>query len=166
MSDLNWTKLPNCVERIKWSRTRRDDIDAYTAAVLVASYCHDDAMAAFGGFDFSDRSDENGIALLRRLEACIGAGRHKDKRSDFPNSLVSLIGARGVRTSELKSKADFVLAAQAIFSPAISGEVRFDGLEVAIKAIPKKDRKALADRNMRNLPSEWLSTRKAERIAA
>lgn len=166
MTDINWSKLRNCAERIKWSRTKRDDIDAYTAAVLVASYCHDDALAEFGGFDFTDKSDENGIALLGRLEACIVAGRHKDKRSDFPNSLVSLIGARGIRTSELRSKVDYVLAAQSLFAPAISEDVRFDGLEGSIKAIPKRQRKELADRNISHLPVDWLSPSKAERIAA
>lgn len=166
MIALNWSKLRNCAERIKWSRTKQDDIDAYTAAVLVASYCHDDALTEFGGFDFDDRSEANGIRLLMRLEACIVAGRHKDKRGDFPNSLVSMIGARGIRTSELRCKADYVLAAQAMFAPAIGEDVRFDGLEAAIKAMPKRQRKDLADRNVAHLPADWVSTRKAERVAA
>jgi hypothetical protein len=156
MTDINWIKFPQCAERIKWSRTKRDGLEPYVAAVLVASYCHDDALTAFGGFNFDDTSDQNGLRLLERLEACIGAGKHKDKYRDFPNSLVSLIGARGVRTSELKSKADFVLCGQALFSPDVSGDVTFDGLEEVIRAIPKRRRKELADRNAPFLPADWI----------
>lgn len=163
---IDWSKLRNCAERIKWSRTKRDDIDLYTAAVLVASYCHDDALTEYGGFDFNDKSEANGARLLDRLEACIKAGRHKDRSSDFRSSLVSLIGSRGVVTSELRSKADFVIVAQALFSPYIADDVRFDGLEDAIKAIPKRRRKELADVNAAHLPADWISMRKVGRIAA
>lgn len=163
---INMSAFPLCSARLKWNSTRHDDpqMNHYWAAVIVASFCHDEALTEFGGFDFDDRSDANGIALLARLEACIKARRHKVAKMTTPVVLAALLGSRGVKTSALKSEHDYALASEVLFSPALKRDVPFSELVDAVKTIPKHVRKANAAANLMSLPAEWVSSRKAQHI--
>lgn len=159
---INVSAFPLCAARLMWNRTSHDDpqMNHYWAAVIVASFCHDEALTTFGGFDFDDRSDANGVKLLARLEACIRAGKHKVDKFIPPPALASLLGSRGIRTSGLRSEIDYVLAAHALFSPALKQDVAFANLVDEIKAIPKPVRKANATANIKFLPEDWVSEKR------
>ena len=155
---LDVSAFPRCAKRLEWNFTQMSDplMNEYWAAVIVADFCDDDAMEAFGGFNFDDRSPENGRQLLARLEACIAQKKHKTPKEALPSGLVSALGARGVKTSMLKPD-DFWTTAEILFPGRIERKGDLSSLYQQIRSIPKKDRKALATANLRNLPGQWLS---------
>lgn len=157
---INVAHLPRCAKRLEINRTQMSDplMNDYFAAVIVADFCDDEALAEFGGFDFDNRSPENGAALLARLEDCIQQKRHKVQKLQVPNALSAMLGARGIRTSMLKTEADWWTAAETLF-PGVSSRKRgLAALHDAIVAIPKKQRKLLADANLHKIRPEWLSS--------
>lgn len=162
---MSLATLPLCAARLGWNFTKFEDpaMNEYWAAVIVADFCHDDALAAFGGFDFEDRSVENGKLLLARLEQCIRAKKHKMPKFEAPEDLRALLGSRGVKTTELKTADEFWKAAETLFPGFIERANDIHAIAWQIRKIDKKQRKALADANLRKLPIEWLS--KAENHA-
>lgn len=157
---VNVAHLPHCAKRLQINFTQMADplMNDYWAAVIVADFCEDKALADFGGFNFDDRSPANGSALLARLEDCIRQKRHRVQRLDVPNGLSAMLGARGIKTSMLKTEADWWDAALTLF-PGIKTRKRgLQALYNAIVLIPKKERKRLADANLHKIKPEWLSS--------
>lgn len=162
---MSFATLPLCAARLGWNFTKFEEpaMNEYWAAVIVADFCHDEALAEYGGFNFEDRSVENGKRLLSRLEQCIRAKKHKVQKFVPPEDLKALLGSRGVKTSELKTADDFWNAAETLFHGFIHRVSDINAIAWQIRKIDKKKRKALADANLRKLPVEWLS--KAENHA-
>lgn len=156
---------PRCKRRLDLNFTRYDDpaMSNYWAAVIVADFCQDEALTEFGGFNFDDKSAANGARLLYRLEQLLKAGKRKVIKFVPDQALVSLLGSRGVKTSELKTADDFWRVGQTLFPGFVSRTKSIHDLAYQIRKIPKKKRKALADANFRRLPENWVSGSDAHR---
>lgn len=158
---LNVSAYPRCAKRLEFQRANLAEVGftKYWAAVCVAFDLSDSQLTEFGGFDFDDRSDKNGGKLLSRLEKFLNErGKRTVANYAFASEgLKALLGARGVKTSMLKSEDDFWTAAEIMFPGCIKREGGFGSLYVQINTIPKKQRKRLCDANIRKLPAEWLS---------
>ena len=80
---MNISAYPRCASRLKHQRANLSEttMNEYWAAVCVAVDISDKALKRFGGFNFNDRSPENGRRLLARLEQFIASRqkRHKGK---------------------------------------------------------------------------------------
>lgn len=82
------------------------------------------------------------------------------KKVDYFLSLNALLGVYGVSTSRLQSNQDYWLCASALW-PEIAEMNEWDSslerLQIAIKAMSKNHRKAIARANLRNVPARFLS---------
>lgn len=157
---LDVSAYPRCAKRLEINRTQMKDplMNEYWAAVIVADFCHDEALQEFGGFNFDDRSPENGRQLLARLEDCFARKKHKVFKLEVPNALMAMLGARGIKTSMLKTDADWWEAAETLFPNLRTSKRGLPALHDAIVSIPKKERKRLADANLHRVRPEWLSS--------
>lgn len=151
---------PRCIKRLDINFTNKTDplMNDYWAAVIVADFCDDEALEAFGGFNFDDRSKENGRRLLDRLEVCIAQRRHRNFRIEIPDGLVAMLGARGIRTSVLSTEQGYWSVAMALFPGHLIRKPGLSSLHNQILRIPKKERKRLADANLRHVKAEFLSS--------
>ncbi|XHE14049.1 hypothetical protein PCC82_04685 [Agrobacterium deltaense] len=151
---------PRCTKRLQINFTNMNDplMNDYWAAVIVADFCDDEALEDFGGFDFDDRSAGNGRNLLDRLEVCIAQKRHRIVRLEVPSGLVAMLGARGIKTSMLKTEGDYWSAAMTLFPGILKRKAGLYALHSQIVRIPKKERKRLADENLKKVKAEWLSS--------
>lgn len=151
--------LPACKKylEINWTKFNEPHMNHFWASVIVADFCDDEALEAFGGFNFDDSSDENGKRQLARLEQCIRQRRHRSLKFKAPDDLVALLGSRGVKTSQLTKAEDWWKAAEILFEFHVNRVQDPYSIAFQIRKIPKKQRKALADQNFRNLPPEWIS---------
>lgn len=159
---LNISGYPQCARILKYQFVNMSEpgFNRYWAAVNVASGLPDTQLEAFGGFDFSKRTDENGAKLLSRLEKFLRNRSQRYAKNSFQasESLRAALGARGVRTSMLTSEDDYWCAAELLFPCRIERNGGFSSLYVQISAIPKRERKALANANLRRLPKGWVSS--------
>lgn len=158
---LTLSPYPQCARRLQHQQVNLNEekFNEYWAAVNVSSELSDAQMTEFGGFDFSDRSVQNGKRLLKRLEEFFVWRSQKYAKNSVlaSDTLKALLGSRGVKTSALKSEDDYWKAAETLFPGRIARNGGFTSLAVQIHSIPKKERKRLGSANLRNIPSEWLS---------
>lgn len=168
---IDVSAYPACAARLRFQRTNisEEGMTLFFAAVCVADGFSDETLAKFGGFNFEDRSDENGRKLLARLEAMIGKGRAQstaDETKEAEVSVTARLGAYGVKMSRLYTLEDYWLAATTLFgSDCIARQPKVRDivtLHRLISAIPKKQRSKLARMNFKKLPSDWTS----EKVAA
>jgi hypothetical protein len=159
---INVSAYPLCAKRLHFQNVNftDDKFTKYWAAVNVAFDLPDTQLTHFGGFDFSDRSDKNGAKLLSRLEEFLIKRGQRLAGNNFAatEALKALLGSRGIKTSMLKSEDDYWTAAEILFSGRIKRNGGLTSLYTQIHAIPKKQRKALANENLRKLPADWLSS--------
>jgi hypothetical protein len=152
---------PLCAKRLHFQNVNFSDekFTEYWAAVNVAYDLPDTQLTDFGGFDFTDRSDKNGRKLLKRLEEFLNNRSQRYAANNFAASegLKASLGARGVKTSMLKSDDDYWTAAATMFPGCIKRNGGLTSLYAQIHVIPKKKRQALAKENLRKLPADWLS---------
>lgn len=158
---INVSGYPLCAKRLQFQKANLSDeaMTKYWAAVCVAFDIPDVQLTQFGGFDFGDMSDKNGGALLSHLEKFLGErGKRAVANYGFASEgLKALIGARGIKTSRLKSEDDYWTAAETLFPGCIDRNGGFTSLYVQIHSIPKKKRSKLMAENLHRIPVEWLS---------
>lgn len=158
---INVSIYPQCARRLHHQQVNLNEekFTEYWAAVNVSSELSDAQMTEFGGFDFADRSIENGKRLLKRLEDFFVWRSQKYAKNSVlaSDTLKALLGSRGIKTSALKSENDYWQAAETLFPGRIARNGGFTSLAVQIHSIPKKERKRLGAANLRNMPSEWIS---------
>lgn len=162
---INVSAYPLCAKKLKFQRVNLDEptMTKFWAAVCVADDCLDEQLTDFGGFDFNDRSPENGGRLLKRLEEFLAQRQQRYAKNSVraklaDDGLIAMLGSRGIKTSMLKSEDDYWTAAEILFSGRIKRNGGLTSLYTQIHAIPKKQRKALANENLRKLPADWLSS--------
>lgn len=157
---LNLSAYPQCERTLRFQRANLNDplMNHYWAAACVASVQSDTLMTEFGGFNFDDRSPENGKKLMQRMETFLveRSQRAAANHAFASEGLKSLLGSRGVKTSALVSDDDYWLAAETLFPGKINRTGGMSSLYVQITAIPKKERGALGRENLSRLPSGWL----------
>ncbi|QIG75045.1 hypothetical protein EVC14_047 [Rhizobium phage RHph_I3_18] len=158
---ISLAAFPLCARRLGYQNVNLSDetFTEYWAAVNVAFDLPDTQLTDFGGFNFNDRSDKNGKKLLKRLEEFLNNRAQRYAANNFYASegLKASLGARGVKTSMLKSEEDYWTAAETMFPGCIKRNGGLTSLYAQIHAIPKKKRQALGTENLRKLPVEWLS---------
>lgn len=159
---LNVSAYPLCKAKLAYQYANLNDplMTHYWAAVCVADEISDAALAKHGGFNFDDRSPENGRKLLSELEKFL-VKRQQNKASSSvlaSEQLKAMLGARGIKTSMMESENDYWTAAETLFP----GQIKRNGgtfkLYQQILRIPKKERKRLADANLHKIKPEWLSS--------
>ncbi|MBB3411253.1 hypothetical protein FHT87_005206 [Rhizobium sp. BK316] len=164
---LNVSAYPFCAARLKFQRCNlsEEGFTKFWAAVNVATDLDDDALTEFGGFNFDDRSDENGERLLSRLELFIRtkvAG--KKAKSDIGNmssaesSVRAFLGANGVKVGKLDGIEDYWRAARILWGDRIDANPKVKDvytLVFQLNRIPKKQRPKIARGNKSLLPNEW-----------
>lgn len=159
---LNLSPYPQCAKRLHFQRCRLDEqgFNAYWASLCVAEDFTDEALTKFGGFNFDDRSEENGYRHLGLLEQFM-AGRYRRanlRKHDIEGTanrerVKSYIGAYGVKTGKIASDDEFwavaaVLWPERIVKPAVP---KMADLVSQIEAISKAERKMARD-NRKRLP--------------
>lgn len=158
---VNVSSYPLCAKRLHFQRANLSDpmMTHYWAAVCVADELTDEELAEHGGINFGNRSPENGKKLMAALEAVLLKRQQKRARGAFTASdqLRAMLGARGVKTSMLHSEDDYWTVAETLFPGATKRDGGMQRLHQQMLAIPKKERKRLADANLRHLKPEWLS---------
>lgn len=159
---ISVSAYPLCAKRLAHQNANMSDaaMTKYWAAVCVAFDLSDSQLTAFGGLDFNDMSETNGSKLMSRLERFL---QERGKRSVAnygfaSDGLKAMLGARGIKTSCLQSENDFWTAAEILFPERIKRDGGLSSLYVQINSIPKKERKRLANENLRRIPAAWLST--------
>jgi len=157
---LNMSSYPQCARILHFQQANLNDpaMNHYWAAACVASAQSDALLTDFGGFNFDDRSPANGKKLLARMEEFL-TDRSQRSAANYAfasDGLKSLLGSRGIKTSELKSEDDYWAAAEILFPGHINRLGGFSSLYVQITAIPKKLRGELGRANLRHIPKEWL----------
>lgn len=163
---VNVSAFPFCAKRLEWNYTDLKDpaMTKYWAAVVVAEPLDDAELAKFGGFDFSDMSDENGSKLLGRLEQFLCQHNGKKALSDHGGmstaeaSVRAFLGANGVKVSKLGGLEDYWTAATTLWPGLIETKPRIKDiytLRFQLDRIPRKQRPKVARSNLRNLPAPW-----------
>lgn len=164
---INVSAYPLCAKRLHFQNVNFTDekFTKYWAAVNVAFDLPDTQLTEFGGFNFNDRSPANGAKLFKRLEEFLVRRGQRLAGNNFAAAveLKAMLGSRGIKTSMLKSEDDYWTAAEILFSGRIKRNGGLTSLYTQIHAIPKKQRKALANENLRKLPADWLSSAPAHR---
>lgn len=159
---INVSAYPQCARILHFQKANLAEagFTKYWAAVCVVSDLSDTQLTEFGGFDFKNRSDSNGAKLLSRLEQFLTRRTQRYAANSFAASegLKALLGARGVKTSMLKSEEDFWLVAETLFPGKISRTEGITALYNQIHGIPKKERKRLGTANLKNVRRDWVST--------
>lgn len=158
---INVSPYPQCAKKLQFQNCNLND-DKFTpfwAAVNVAFDVPDAQLTRFGGFDFSDRSERNGRKLLKRLEEFFSqrAQRYAGNSFAATEGLKSSLGARGIKTSMLKSEDDYWTAAETLFPGRIKRAEGITALYNQIHSIPKKERRRLAVENIGKVRKDWLS---------
>lgn len=159
---INVSAYPQCAKILHFQKANLAEagFTKYWAAVCVVSDLSDSQLTEFGGFDFKDQSDSNGSKLLSRLEKFLTHRSQRYAANSFAASegLKALLGARGVKTSMLKSEEDYWVAAETMFPGKISRTEGITALYNQIHGIPKKERKRLGTANLKNVRRDWVST--------
>lgn len=174
---INVTSFPMCAKRLEFQRVQLDDpaMTTYWAAVNVASNISDEKLAEFGGFDFDDRSEENGLRLLSRLEKYIRQGRDVQAKSDIggmteaENSVRAFLGAFGVKVSRLSGIEDYWTAARILWPAGIEDRPKIKDvytLRFQISRLSKKQRSKSARENRGKLPVQWQAFSSTKEVAA
>lgn len=169
---ISVSAYPQCARKLKFQKTELHEptMTKYWAAVCVASDIPDVQLTQFGGFNFDDMSDANGSKLLSRLEKFLieRAQRRAGNSVLASDGLRALLGARGIKTTMLKSEDDYWTAAETMFPGKITRNGGLTSLYVQIHSIPKKERQRLGTANLRNIREDWLSkaTAHQSKIAA
>lgn len=161
---INVSAYPLCAKKLKFQRVNLNEptMTKFWAAVCVADDCLDEQLTDFGGFDFDDRSPQNGARLLKRLEEFLVQRQQRYAKNSSrakigDDGLVAILGANGVKTSMLKSEDDYWTAAETLFPGHIKRNGGFTSLYVQIHSPPKKLRKKLVAENLSKLPRDWVS---------
>lgn len=158
---LNVSAYPQCAKILHFQKANLSEagFSKYWAAVCVVSDLPDAQLTEFGGFDFKDRSDKNGAKLLSRLEEFLTKRAQRYAANSFSASegLKALLGARGIKTTMLKSEEDYWIAAETLFPGKISRTEGITALYNQIHGIPKKERKRLGTANLKNVRADWVS---------
>lgn len=163
---INVSAFPFCAKRLEWNYTDLRDpaMTKYWAAVIVAEPLEDAELAKFGGFDFSDMSDDNGNKLLGRLEQFLRQRTGKKAISDQGGmsvaeaSVRAFLGANGVKVSELAGLEDYWTAATTLWPGLIETKPRIKDiytLRFQLDRIPRKQRPKVARSNLSKLPANW-----------
>lgn len=159
---LNVSAYPLCAARLKFQHANLSDplMTHYWAAVCVATEIRNAELAEYGGFNFNSRTEENGRALLSNLEKLLAKRMKRTvANAGYAHSgLTAMLGARGVKTSMLKTEDDFWTASETLFPGKIKRNGGMSSLYVQINRMTKKQRQTLGDANLRNLPVEWISS--------
>lgn len=173
---LNLKAYPLCAKSLHFQRVRLDEpgFSLYWAAACVSAEFSDEALDKFGGFNFDDRSDENGEHLLARLELMLvdrqrrtektkaklqsRSQKQESDKHDF-DRVTAFLGTYGVKPSLLMTHEDYWSAAVKLWPGKIvkPAALTMAGLLSQIVAIPKKERASMARLNVRKLPREILS---------
>lgn len=90
------------------------------------------------------------------------------RNPDMWKSLNALLGVYGVKTSKLMSNQDYFTCADALWPGTTAGAQSMAELQAKIKAMPTRERRAIAKRNIHRVPSCFLSTapKHEKRLAA
>jgi hypothetical protein len=159
---LNLSSYPQCAKHLHFQRCRLDEqgFTAYWAAACVAEDFKDKDLTEFGGFDFDDRSDENGYRQLGRLEEFMAHRRRITKQGEDSDAFLerrrmaasdgfervkAFLGAYGVKTGKIASDDEFWAVAEVLWpgriqKPAVA---TFSELLKQITAITKQARKSV-----------------------
>jgi len=158
---LNVSAYPLCAARIRFQNTNLSEagMNSYWASVAIADCFRDAELAEHGGINFGQRTEENGRFILSAMEKLLMERQQRvAANSTFAHDgLRSMLGARGVKTSMLKSENDYWTAAETLFPGHIKRNGGATVLYYQINKIPKKARKRLATENLRKLPADWIS---------
>jgi hypothetical protein len=156
-----------CAARLKFQRCDLRDpaFTKYWAAVNIATDLDDEKLTEFGGFDFTDKSEENGERLLARLEQFIrtkvGGRKAKSDVGNMTaaeNSVRAFLGSNGVRVGKLDGVEDYWKAARILWGDLVEVNPKVRDvytLVFQLNRIPKKTRPKLARSNAAKLPSDW-----------
>lgn len=171
---INISAYPRCAKSLHFQRVNMNEtgFTLYWAAACVSAEFSDDALDKEGGFNFDDRSDENGARLLAKLEQMLveRSQRTKSTRSKFDNKaktadkdtfnrVTAFLGTYGVKPSLLVTHEDYWNAAAKLWPGKVvkPQALTMDGLLSQIVAIPKKERSAMARANITKLPLKIVS---------
>ena len=163
---IDVSPYPMCAARLNFYRANiaEQGFTYYWAAVALVADISDKALKRFGGFDFSDKSDENGKRLLARLDQFIRKSLPKKAKSGKGRmipaeaSVRAILGANGIKVSKLGGITDYWIAAQSLWPDHV--EVRpkvadITALNLQLQSIPKKVRGRSAKANIRFARDEW-----------
>jgi hypothetical protein len=165
---INVSAYPLCAKRLEFQRANLTDpaFNAYWAAVAIAEDFTDEKLAAYGGFNFSSRTEANGYSLLGRLEKMIGSSLRSAKAAKTDKggmneaeiSVRAFLGANGVKVAKLNGVVDYWTAAMTLWPVHITPTQKDQNvhtLRFQINKIPKKQRGRLARKNAEGLPVTW-----------
>lgn len=174
---IDMSAYPRCLASLHFQRCNLAEtgFTLYWAAACVSAEFSDDVLEKAGGFNFDDRSDENGARLLSRLEQMLAErqqrskGKHarrneakKTQSSDKQtfDRVTAFLGTYGVKPSLLITHEDYWNAAAKLWPGKIvkPAALTMDGLLSQIVAFPKKERSALARANIIKLPRGIVSS--------
>ncbi|QIB36851.1 hypothetical protein G3A56_01595 [Rhizobium oryzihabitans] len=158
---LNVSAYPLCAARLKFQRADLSDklMTHYWAAVCVAFDIRDAELAEAGGFNFESRTEENGKRLLSGLENLLMKRQQRVAANSAYASLElrASLGARGIKTSKLKTEDDYWLVAETLFAGRITRDGGLTRLYAQICNITKKERARLTAENLKKIDPDWLS---------
>lgn len=169
---LNLSAYPQCAKRLHFQRANLADeaMNAFWAAACVADEFTDAALVKFGGFDFDDRSEENGYRQLARLEQLMASRKAKDEsaafirrqeaeQKDIRERAKALLGSNGVKVSRLVSDDEYWQAASILWPGHVSKPdvATLPEFIKQVSAIGKKVRPKMARENLKRLPARWIS---------
>lgn len=163
---IDVSPYPMCAARLKFFRANLSEpsLTYYWAAVAIVADMSDKALKRFGGFNFSDKSEENGKRLLARLDQFIRNGLPKKAKSDqggmtpAENSVRAMLGANGIKVSKLAGVDDYWTAARALWPDHVEERPRVADiytLNFQLQKIPKKARGKLAKANLHVVQQAW-----------
>lgn len=158
---LNVSAYPLCATKLHFQRTDLNDplMTHYWAAVCVAFDIRDAELAEVGGFNFESKTTENGKKLLSGLEKLLMQRQQRvAANSTFASlELKASLGARGIKTSMLKTEDDYWRVAETLFPGRITRDGGITKLYWQICRISKKDRARLTAENLKNVDPDFVS---------
>jgi hypothetical protein len=178
---IDLARYPLCAKSLHFQRVNLAEtgFTTYWAAACVAGEFTDEALEKFGGFNFDDRSDENGQHLLARLELMLVARQERSRKSTAKRQahtqkqeddkltferVTAFLGTYGLKPSQFVTHEDYWTAASALWPGKICkpAALTMSGLLAQITAIPKKERSSLARRNFPLIPQHKSPDRRAK----
>lgn len=163
---IDVSPYPMCAARLKFFRANlaEQGFTYYWAAVAIVADISDKALKRFGGFDFADKSDDNGKRLLARLDQFIKNGLPKKAKSDKGGmsaaeaSVRAMLGANGIKVSKLAGVDDYWAVARVLWPGHVDERPKVADvytLNFQLQKIPKKARGRSAKVKLHLVRAEW-----------
>ncbi len=169
---LNLAAYPQCAQRLHFQRVNLSDelMKPIWAAVCVAEDFKDRDLTQFGGFDFSDYSEENGYRQLARLEQFMASRKAQQntvafhrkqeaEQKDIRERAKALLGSNGVKVSKIASDDEYWTVAAILWPGLVSkpDDATLPDFIKQVTDIGKKQRPKMARANLKHVPAHLIS---------